>query len=148
MGLFDKVLGIKDAEKTALNKEESFAAVTLAAVAADGYVSEEEARGIITSLARMKLFENYGPNQMGAVFNKLLAIIKRQGIEALVTMSKEQLSPELRETAFAVATDLTLADGVLDKSEKDILTKIQQTLGVSEDAAIKIIEVMLIKNKG
>lgn len=148
MGLFDKVLGMKEAEKVTLNKEEAFAAITLAAVAADGYISEEEGRGIITGLARMKLFENYNPNKMGSMFNKLIGIIKNQGIESLVTLSKESLPPELRETAFAVATDLALADGVMDKSEKDILTKIQQTLGVSEEAAIKIIEVMLVKNKG
>jgi tellurite resistance protein len=148
MGLFDKVLGMKEAEKAKLNKEESFAAITLAAVAADGYISEEEGRGIITGLARMKLFENYNPNKMGSMFNKLIGIIKNQGIESLVTLSKENLPQELRETAFAVATDLALADGTMDKSEQDILTKIQQTLGVPEETAIKIIEVMLIKNKG
>ncbi len=148
MGLFDKVLGMKEAEKTKLNKEEAFAAVALAAVAADGNISEEEGRGIITGLARMKLFENYNPNKMGSMFNKLIGIIKNQGIESLVTLSKENLPQELRETAFAVATDLALADGTIDKSEKDILTKIQQTLGVPEETAIKIIEVMLIKNKG
>src|SRR5574341_1203430 len=148
MGLCDKVLGMKEAEKAALNKEEAFAAITLAAVAADGYISEEEGRGLITGLTRMKLFEKYGPNQMASMFNKLLGIIKRQGIESLVALSKEALPPELRETAFAVATDLALADGVVEKSEKEILTRIQQTLGIPEDTAIKIIEVMLIKNKG
>ena len=148
MGIFDKVLGMKEAEKAKLSKEEAFAAVALAAVAADGYISEEEGRGIITGLARMKLFENYNPNKMGSMFNKLIGIIKNQGIESLITLSKETLPQEIRETAFAVATDLALADGTLDKSEKDILTKIQQTLEVPEETAIKIIEVMLIKNKG
>lgn len=148
MGLFDKVLGMKEAEKVTLNKEEAFAAITLAAVAADGHISEEEGRGIITGLARMKLFADYGPNKMASMFNKLLNIIKREGIESLIMLSKENLTQELRETAFAVATDLTLADGTIDKSEKDILIKIQQTLGVPEETAIKIIEVMLIKNKG
>ena len=34
----------------------------------------------------------------------------------------------MRETAFAVATDLALADGEIAKQEKDILTKIQMGL--------------------
>ena len=96
----------------------------------------------------MKLFENYDNNKMRTMFHKLLNIIKKQGIDALVKLSNENLSPELRETAFAVATDLALADGTIDQSEKDILTKIQQNLKISEDIAIKIIDVMLIKNKG
>ncbi len=40
MGLFDKVRGSKEAEQTKLNKEEAFAAVSLAAVAADGEITE------------------------------------------------------------------------------------------------------------
>ncbi|HML25844.1 MAG TPA: hypothetical protein PKC27_04000 [Methanomethylovorans sp.] len=62
--------------------------------------------------------------------------------------SKEVLQADLRETAFAVAADLTLADGVLAKGEKAILTKIQESLEVPEDKAVTIIEVMLIKNRG
>jgi tellurite resistance protein len=54
----------------------------------------------------------------------------------------------MRETAFAVATDLALADGEIASREKDVLTKIQQSLGIPEDKAVNIIEVMLIKNKG
>jgi tellurite resistance protein len=96
----------------------------------------------------MKLFQNYDTNKMRAMFKKLLNIIRRQNIDALIKMSNENLSPEFRETAFAVATDLALADGTIDQSEKDILTKIQETLEISEDVAIKIIDVMLIKNKG
>lgn len=148
MGLFDKVKGIKEAEQVKLNKEEAFAAVSLAAVAADGEITEEEARGLITSLLRMKLYEKFNDKQMSAMFNKLVGVIKRQGVDALVTSSKDILPTELRETAFAVAADLTLADGVLAKGEKDILTKIQESLGVPEDKAANIIEVMLIKNRG
>lgn len=148
MGLFDKVKGSKEAEHVKLNKEEAFAAVSLAAIAADGEITADEARGLITSLLRMKLFSNYNDKNMSAMFNKLSGIIKREGVEALVTSSKEALPADLRETAFAVAADLTLADGLLAKGEKDILTKIQESLGVPEDKAVNIIEVMLIKNRG
>ncbi|OPY15911.1 MAG: hypothetical protein A4E23_01913 [Methanomethylovorans sp. PtaU1.Bin073] len=96
----------------------------------------------------MKLYEKFNDKQMSAMFNKLVGVIKRQGVDALVTSSKEILPVDLRETAFAVASDLTLADGVLAKGEKDILTKIQESLGVPEDKAANIIEVMLIKNRG
>jgi len=41
MGLFDKVLGPKD-DKEKLSKEEAFAAVGFAAIAADGVITEEE----------------------------------------------------------------------------------------------------------
>lgn len=148
MGLFDKVKGVKEAENTKLTKEESFAAVALAAVAADGMITEEEANGLVVSLVRMKLFLGYNGNQMGAMLNKLVQIIKKQGVDELVNMAKESLPKDLKETAFAVATDLALADGELGGKEKEILTKIQQIMEIPEDKAVTIIEVILIKNKG
>lgn len=147
MGLFDRVKGAKDAEAK-LTKEESFAAITLAAVAADGVITEEEAQGLVVGLVRMKLYAGQSGNQMGAMLNKLIGIIRKQGIDALVTMAKEGLPENMRETAFAVATDLALADGEIANEEKAFLTKLQQNLGIPEDKAVNIIEVMLIKNKG
>ncbi len=147
MGLFDRVKGAKDAE-TKLNKEESFAGVALTAVAADGVITQEEANGLIVSLIRMKTFAGYNDKMFINMLNKLINIIQKQGLDALVTMSKEGLDPAMRETAFAVACDLALADGELAAQEKDILTKLQVGLGLPEDKAVNIIEVMLIKNKG
>lgn len=148
MGLFDKVRGVKDAEPAKLTKEESFASIALAAVAADGMITNEEVQGLVTSLVRMKTYAGYNGNQMGAMLNKIAGIMQKQGLDALLTMSKETLPQDMRETAFAVATDLALADGEIADREKDILTRIQQGLGIPEDKAVNIIEVMLIKNKG
>ena len=79
MGLFDRVKGAKDAEPAKLTKEESFAAIALASVAADGVITEEEAQGLIVGLVRMKLYAGYNGNQMGAILNKLVGIIRKQG---------------------------------------------------------------------
>jgi len=146
MGLFDKIKGTN--EPTKLTKEESFAAITLAAVAADGVITEEEANGLVVGLVRMKLYAGYNGNQMGNMLNKLVNIVRKQGVEALVGMARENLPKELAETAFAVATDLALADGEIAEQEKAILTKIQLALGIPEEKAVNMIEVMLIKNKG
>jgi hypothetical protein len=146
MGLFDKIKG--NSEPAKMTKEESFAAITLAAVAADGVITEEEANGLVVGLVRMKLYSGYNGNQLGSMLNKLIQVVRKQGVEALVNQAKESLPKELVETAFAVAADLALADGEIASQEKDILTKIQVTLGIPEDKAVNIIEVMLIKNKG
>ena len=146
MGLFDK-FSSKD-ENVKLSKEEAFSAVSLVSVAADGVITEEEARGLFVQLYRMKMFSGYNDNQMSSMFNKLINIIKKKGMDALVVMAKESLPEDMKATAFAVATDLALADGEIAEEEKKLLTKIQQSLEIPEDEAVKIIEVMLIKNKG
>jgi len=146
MGLFDK-FSSKD-ENVKLSKEEAFAAVSLVSVAADGVITEEEARGLFVQLYRMRMFSGYNDNQMSSMLNKLINIIKKKGMDALVGMTKESLPEDMKATAFAVATDLALADGDIAEEEKKLLTKIQQSLGIPEDEAVRIIEVMLIKNKG
>jgi tellurite resistance protein len=146
MGLFDKVMGPKEPEK--LTKEEAFAAVGLAAIAADGVITEEEGRGFLVGLYRMKMYRNFNQNQMGNLLNKLINIVQRQGFDALIKLANEGLPAELKESAFAVATDLVFADGDVDVSEQQVMTKIQQMMGIPEAQAMKIIEVMSIKNMG
>ena len=65
----------------------------------------------------------------------------------MVNASAAELSDDLKLTAFACAVDIALADGVLEEEEKDIINQLAEVLGVPEQTAISIIEVMIIKNK-
>lgn len=148
MGLFDKVFGTQSKSQDMLSAAEAFAAITLAAIASDGYLSEEESHGISFTLSRMKLFRSYSDDVMRRMFDKLLSILKRQGASALFNAALESLPHEMRPTAFAVATDLILADGVVTQEEQDFLNRLHQALDIPGDTALQIVEVMMIKNKG
>jgi tellurite resistance protein len=58
------------------------------------------------------------------------------------------LSPELRQTAFVLAADLVLADGVVEEKEKQFLEEFQKTLQIDPELAVKTVEVMVVKNRG
>jgi uncharacterized tellurite resistance protein B-like protein len=148
MGLFDKVFATQSQVQDALTPEEAFAAITLAATASDGDISDREVRNISSALSRTKLFRNYPSDVMNRMFDDLLGILKRDGIDNLFNIAKESLSPELREAAFAVATDLVLAEGVVTQEEKEFLNDLYHALSISSDIATQIVEVMLIKNRG
>jgi tellurite resistance protein len=148
MGLFDKVFATQSQVQEVLSPAEAFAAITLAATASDGYLSEDEARGISSALSRMKLFRSYPNDVIGRMFDKLLGILRRDGIDRLFNIAKESLPEELREAAFAVATDLVLVDGVVTQEEKEFLNDLYYALGISGEIATQIVEVMLIKNRG
>lgn len=147
MGLFDKFFG-GQASAENLTAAESFAAVALAAVASDGYLSEEEAQSIPFTLSRMKLFEQYSDDMMRRLFDKLLGKLQRDGVGSLFATANESLPQDLRETAFAVAADLVLADGVVTEEERSFLDELFRALGISEEIATKVIDVMVIKNRG
>lgn len=145
MGLFDKVLG-SGTDK--LNEAEGFAGIALCAIAADGMITEEEAMGLGTTLQRMKLYSGMSPRQVNGIFEKLVKVVKGKGVNDLMTMSAVAVPGDLKATAFTVAADLLMADGHVDPAEKKFLETIQKSLGVADDLAVKIVEVIAIKNKG
>ncbi|MEH2079000.1 MAG: tellurite resistance TerB family protein [Nostoc sp.] len=153
MGLFDAVLGTESQTQAALNPAEAFAVIILTATASDGYLSVEQANSIISVLSRMKLFKSYPNEMMNRLFDKILGILQSDDFNALFNAAKDSLSQDLREAAFAAATDLVLAEniipeeGIIPEEEKNFLNDLYQALGVSREIAIQIIEVVLIKNR-
>ncbi|MCC5615997.1 tellurite resistance TerB family protein [Nostoc sp. CHAB 5836] len=147
MGLFDAVLGTENQTQTALNPPEAFAVIILTATASDGYLSVEQANSITFVLSRMKLFKSYSYEMMNGLFDKILGILQGNGFNALFDAAKDSLSQDLRESAFALATDLILAEGIIAEEEKNFLNDLHQALGVSSEIAIQIVQVMLIKNR-
>jgi hypothetical protein len=147
MGLFDDVLS-EMAPSQQMTKAEAFAGVLLAAVASDGHISDDEAQGLGTITARMKLFANIGPDKFNRLMDRLTGLLKRQGVETLLDKCVEALPEELHETAFANACNLVLADRGIEDDEKKFLSLLQRRLGVEREQALTIFKVMVIKNKG
>ncbi|MEA5604439.1 tellurite resistance TerB family protein [Nostoc sp. UHCC 0252] len=148
MGLFDAVLGTENQTQTVLNSAEAFAVIVLLATASDGYLSVEQGNYITFALSQMKLFKGYPHEMLNRLFDQILGILQGDGFNALFDAAKYSLSQDLRESAFAVATDLILAGGVAAEEEKSFLNDLYQALGVSSEIAVQIVEVMLIKNRG
>ncbi|MDZ8053354.1 MAG: tellurite resistance TerB family protein [Aulosira sp. ZfuVER01] len=148
MGSLDTVLGTDSETQVTLSPAEAFAAITLAVTSIDGHLSDEEARCLSSVLLRLKLFRNYTNELMNRLFEKILSILRRDGMNILFNAAKECLNQDLREAAFAVATDLLLSEGMLTDEETNFLNDLYQALGVSREVAIQIVQVILIKNRG
>lgn len=148
MGLFDKIAQTRQHSEVTLGPAEAFAAIALIAVAADGYINENESQVLSMTLSRMQLFRSYPNDVMKKMLDRLLMLLQRQGVQVLFNAALATLPDELKETVFAVTTDIALADGEVSQEEEQLLNDLYIALGISEEIAIKIIDVMLIKNKG
>ena len=131
-----------------LTPKESFAAIMLSAVSADGHMAEEELQSLMTTLRRTKLFQDKTKASIVGTLQKLLRIIKIYGVDSLLQLALPNLPEYLKETVFALATDITLADGAMYDEELDMLSKISDYLSIPEDMVDRITKVMMIKNKG
>ncbi|MBH8552783.1 tellurite resistance TerB family protein [Nostocaceae cyanobacterium CENA357] len=148
MNLLNTVLGTENQAPAFLSPAEAFAAITLVTTASDGYLSNEQALCLSSVLSRLKLFRSYTDELMKRLFDKILGILRQEGFNSLFNAAKQSLSQDLREAAFAVATDLILAESLVTEDEKNFLTDLSQALGLSSEIAIQIMQVMAIKNQG
>lgn len=149
MGLFSKARSSGSLQTSmAMSPAEAFVGISLAVVAADGYLADPELDVLITLLSRMHLFRSYPSEVMRRMFDKLFGMIRREGVEAVVNEAIKTLPHELQATMFAVATDLILADGEVTSEEESLLTELSNKLQISDTNADEVIRVMLLKNKG
>jgi tellurite resistance protein len=147
MGLLDTVLGTENQTQSALNPAEAFAVIVLMAAASDGHLSVEQANFITVVLSQMNLFKGYPHEMIDRLLDKILSILQGDGFNTLFNAAKDSLSQDLREAAFAVATDFVLAKGIITEEEKNFLNDLYQALSVSSEKAIQIMQVILIKNQ-
>lgn len=129
-----------------LDVQNAFAAIALSVMAVDGHVSGIEIQTVGLILGKKRLFRNYNVDNLA--LNEILTVLQEQGFEYMIREAKYVLSYDLRETAFTMATDLAVADGYLDEGEQYYLTLLYQLLELPEQTAIKIIDVIEIKNRG
>jgi tellurite resistance protein len=146
VGLLDKVFG-KDSGTVQLSEPEAFAAVAVAAIASDGSISPEEVQRTAVNLSTVQLFRKYDLRDLANTLNKVAGLISRRGPAPVIEAAKAGLAQEHRDTAFFVASDLVLADGIVEAEEKNFLEELQRTLQIDEATALKIVDVVLIKNR-
>ncbi len=121
--------------------------MSLVAIAADGVITEEEARGMFVQFYRMKTFSGFSDNQMSSMLTSS-STSSRSRPGGLGQPGQGVPAGEHEGHRLRRGHRPALADGEIAEEEKKLLTKVQQSLGLPEDEAVKIIEVMMIKNKG
>ena len=125
---------------------EAFAAIALAAVACDGELSAVEARRLRQQLEARRPFSECGEEEMAALLDRLLTVLRSQGCEALVRQAVPQLQPGQRQTALAVAADLTWADHVETGTEHQFLLNLAEQLQINAERCTQILEVINLLN--
>ncbi|NJM97659.1 MAG: tellurite resistance TerB family protein [Phormidesmis sp. RL_2_1] len=151
MGLINQVFRVRAEAKVAMNSAEAFAAICLVAIASDGYLSESEEIEMKMRLSRMKLFQdvvNDRKKGLDRIKDYLIEGLKKYGPNEMVASARAALPPNLAPTAFASAVDLVFADGTVSAEEQAFIDDLRRILEIPDELALKIVEVMTIKNRG
>ena len=128
-------------------ERQAFAAISVLTVASDGEIKNEEIRRMIIDLSEKRLFHDMTVEGLEELMNEIIRLVQERGAEVVIEAAKGGLDSKLRETAFSLGADLTLADGKLAASEQAFLENLGRTLEIDDQTAQKIIDVMRIKNR-
>lgn len=148
MGLFDKFLKKpenNDFTYVPSSEHEAWVGILYACMTADGEADGAETLAIGTMLAFKQKF--LGVDVVPLLNNVGHAINKLGGLGVVAACSKK-IDPNDKDTIFTMGVEVVLADGTLNQDEVTVIEAVANELGMTADKVAKIIEVMLIRNKG
>ncbi|WP_420587199.1 tellurite resistance TerB family protein [Ruegeria sp.] len=116
-------------------------------MAADGRIDEAEVVQLTNMLAFSPIFLPLGGKATGDMIKAVLKDLQKSGPDKVITESAQTLSPALRETAFCFAMRVAMADGVLEESEKNVLSGTASRMQLSQESFDSIIQVVTMMQR-
>lgn len=143
MGFFS---GLKKTEPT-FDARRAVMTIVIAAIGADGEVDDQEVRRLRSMCARSPLFADNTSDQDDSLIRFATSTLSQLGEDA-VRKAAAHLKQPLRETAFAFACEMVLADGTVGETEDRFISNLAQTLDISESIGDAIVTTTQIRLRG
>jgi tellurite resistance protein len=132
----------------AFTPQEAVITLLFLVVTVDGSIAPEEEELVVATSNRMKLLRKLDIDDFNDAVQKVRDAIDAGGRDAVFSAATKSAPPDLAGTVYALAADVAFAEGSTTPEENDFLRKVQEGLGISDDLASKIVEVMRLKNLG
>jgi uncharacterized tellurite resistance protein B-like protein len=145
MGLFDKYK-IQVGPDAPLDPKVALMMVVVSAIKCDGNFAEEEFTRLRAMCTMSPIFARDTAEQDLEVFDTANTALNALGDQAL-SRAVAGLPPHLRDTAFAFACDMVMADGKVATEEEKHMEKLAQALELSEQNAEAIIYTTLARHR-
>ena len=126
---------------------EAFAALALVAVACDGCLEREEAHALREQLEARTPYRNLSEATMGAMFDELLELLRRDGWQGLLAQAVPLLTAEQQETGLAIAAHLVQCDRLVQQEELAMLESMAAQMTLPAERSRQILEVIRVLNR-
>lgn len=124
---------------------EAWAGILYSCIAADHQITDSE-KATLARLLHSK--EKFNGIDIGLLYVKAFNVRTEVGQLKYISACCEFIKKEDKETVFALALEVLLADGTLEKEEKNIIELLSNKLGIEAGMTSKIVEVIFLKNRG
>jgi tellurite resistance protein len=129
-----------------LSIDRAIIAVLIGAMDANGHVAREELARAHHIIWSMRRFRRKSGDHVNRLIESMRTLIEARGALPVIADAASVIPQRLRAPAFALAADLVLADGRMERSERRFLDRLAGELDVDPQQTIDILEVMLVKN--
>lgn len=146
MGLFDKFFKTEPAsfQFKPKNEQEAWVCILYACGTIDGELSDVE----VETLSKLFVYKTFfNGHDTISYYKNVMKTKESIDSKTIIDKSADLVSEENKNTVFTLCCEVLLSDGKLDDDEKLILEHVASALKIIEETAIKIIEVMLYRNK-
>ena len=118
---------------------DAFASIALAAVACDGTLGREEAHALRRQLENRSLYQGCSDAAMGELFDRLLRLLREDGVQGLIASALPNLSIHQQRCALAVAAHLVHADRKVTEEETAFLDQLTVQMSLPEGEARMVV---------
>ncbi|MCH2078372.1 MAG: tellurite resistance TerB family protein [Rhodobacteraceae bacterium] len=112
-----------------MTPQDCLVATMIAVSASDEEVRTSELVTIQSIVNHLPIFGNYDTDRMNQIAQTVFDLFSvEDGLDAFFGLIRNNLPPELNETAYAMACDVAAADGILGQAELGFLQEIRDEL--------------------
>ena len=129
-----------------LDADDAFIALLIGAMDASGHVSAEEAARAHNIIWSMRRFRHRSGETVGRKIERMRTLVEKQGASSVIEAAARKIPTRLRQSALAVAADLVLVDGRMERLEGRFLRQLAADLGLDRRTAENILDVIRLKN--
>lgn len=135
------------ATRRTLTEDEALVALFIAAMSANGHVSAAEGARAHNLILSTRRFRRRDGDRLGRLIDRVRTELEEEDAAPAIDKAARAIPARLRPSAFAIATDLVLADGTMDRKERRFLEQLGRALQLDAVRTGRIIEVVRIKNR-
>ena len=124
---------------------EAWVGILYSCISADNQITDSEKASLSRLLHSKQKFIGI---DIAPLYAKSFNLRTELGQLKYISACCELVEDEDKETIFALALEVLLADGTLEKEEKNLIEVLSNRLKIDTEMTSKIIEVIFLKNKG
>ena len=136
----------RPARPKVLTLDQAIIAILIGSMMANDNVSPEESERAHHVTWSMRRFRRRSGDTVGRLIERVRERIVAEGPTAVVQQASKMIPSSMRPSVLAVAADLVLVDGTLQRQERQFLSELARQLKIAPALSLQILKAISIKN--